>query len=339
MIILAGCGGSSSAPDQTATEEQSTIEPTQSQQPETATQTAAPTVTPVPPQNPWEQEVVTVKLVDRTGSERNWTPLVKETLEFWSENAEQYTDFEVNFEMAQEAEGSDITIFFRPELNECGYTISETTVGCASQYDSVGSAEKWSTVGIEAGYTNESTKETLKHEFGHMLGLTHDDSDELQVMQQKAELVSQPLPNATERDYPWNHDPLTVYVDYGNVSKQTHQEQVNATLRELPKQADAMPEKAKFVQTSNRTEADIVVSFPRKRNNGVSTANQYGYDPDNDSASEYYSFAEIRIGDEIDGENVGWHLAYWLAHALSVEQDELPHPLNDNHNIRDDWWR
>lgn len=338
MLVLAGCGGST-GPDSTQTETQTAIEETEVQPTGTATATAAPTATPVPPQNPWRKDVVTVKIVDRTGSDRNWEPLVQETLQFWSENASQYTNFEVNFEMAAEGEGADITVFFRPELRECGYTISETTVGCADQYNSVGSADKWATVGIEAGYTNESTEETLKHEFGHMLGLTHDDSAELEFMRAKAEVVSRPLPNATEREYPWNHEPLTVYVDYENISDSRTQEQVNTTLRELPKQADAIPDQVEFVKTSNSSEADIRVTFPAGEDDDISIGTKFGYDPDNDDALEYYSHAEIRIGDDIDTENVGWHLAVWLADAVGVNYKQLPNPLDNTDASRDDWWK
>lgn len=353
LLILAGCGGSvqdttstSSATTTATTTESTTTTATTTTTTEETTSTPT-TTTERPPNNPWASETVRVGVHNIANRSRDITPLVNETIAYWNNHSE-YADYNVTFVSAPYQRDVDVIVEFVYQIPECGRNDDEhTTVGCASLLEQYHTANQPEYVQVVAGYTNESTKTILRHEFGHLLGIEHGE-EPMPTMKALSKHTYLSQPNATARALPWQNETLSVYIDMENQSyRQTAREQVEYALSYYEAGADGhVPSNVSFVVTENASAADIVVSSPTAvtcgggRDPEASCGWVWGYDTDTDDALEYYSLAKIRVGHQIDAKAVGWHVGYWLADAFGLSADELPPPFvdADYEDRRSEWW-
>lgn len=323
LLVLAGCAGFGGAPV-----------------PDDAT-TTAPTTTDPMPGNPWDKETLVVG-VNNTGSpDRDFAPQVQAALDYWETNRDAAA-YGVTFRLDPDASDPDVSVEFQSDV-VCG---NETHgLGCAPVIAANDSVSGPITVEIETGYTDDSTVHILKHEFGHVLGLTHDDEPQA-VMAATYRPTYLSLPDATEREWPWRVHDINVYVDYENVpasDRDVVREQVRHALDYYESDADGLtPDNLTLTLVENRSRAHVNVTFPADSPCGrppVSCGANGGYDLDTDDALEYYSGVRIAMVD-IPPEATGWHVAYWLGFAFGAEtESELPPPLQDQSNADDPWWR
>jgi len=317
--------------------------------PSTPTTTTA-TPTPTPPRaakiaNPWGSRTVTVGVVNRV-NDRNVVPLVNRTLTYWNAHAAEFGAYDVHFVLRPNATSPDVRVAFVATVTDCG---NHTDVlGCSPLVDHGPVTDRPLVVRIQAGYTDASTVDTMKHEFGHLLGIRHGEAPE-PLMSPYATAARLRTPNATDRALPWTHSTLSVYVDYANVSESdraTYRDQVGHALDYYQAGANGtVPANVSFVRTSNRSAADVVVSFPTTLpstcGGGSGSCREFqGADPDEDGAPEWYTRFHVTVAG-VDAGAVGWYVGYQLGYAFgAANASELPpafqHPSYET--AHSDWW-
>lgn len=123
---------------------------------------------------PWESLPVIVTATGRIDRVPTPEQTIQAALDYWEANDEQYLGYKVTFEYQPETDDPDIRLRFVDEITSCGDTDHDDRLtGCAPILDQ--RATKTITARIESGRDADETLLTLKHELGHVLGLTHKD--------------------------------------------------------------------------------------------------------------------------------------------------------------------
>jgi len=342
LTVLAGCVGP--AVDVPATEPPPTDRDASTDAPgATATAPGTPTATPTAAAagtNPWGSEPVVVAVADPAGTDREWTRLVREATAFWEANAERFAGFPIEYAVRPDATNPDVVIEFVETVPECDG--SSDAAGCAPLLTDGRQIDRPETVSVRTGFSDDSTVTVIQHELGHTLGLTHDDGP-ADVMAARSVLYTEPLPDATEREFAWDDAEFTVYVDAANASDpEGFEAQVRRALDYYEDDPPGMPTNLTFTPVDDPDDAEIVVRPVETSPCGSGAAScggTVGWDPDGDGAVETY--AELRISlVDLDGA-VGWHVGYWLAFGFGAEADaEKPPPFRDAsyEERRAAWW-
>ncbi|WP_137287806.1 zinc metalloprotease [Halorussus salinisoli] len=302
--------------------------------------TAAPRTSPT--ENPWRDDTVVVAVENSASADRNVTRLVAKTLDYWETHDDEYAAYSVDFVLKPDAEDPDVVVSFTEAVQCSGHT--EAVAGCAPVLNETYRPTPPETVEIEAGHNDRSTLLTLKHEFGHVLGIRHCHRP-LAIMGSNCPGgVDQDRPDATDRPLAWQSSNLTVYVDSSGVSHPVN-DQIDHALTYYERGADGtVPEDLSFTRVDRRSAADVVVRFGDSEcgANAPSCFSYRGRDVDGDGRLEYYVSSTIVLSPEIDRKAVGWHAGYGLGYLLGAEQQsELPPPfVNAGYGERrSDWWR
>jgi len=169
----------------------------------------------VDPANPYGERTLVVA-IDETNAERNTTPLVREALEYWEQNSEEYAGYPIEYELRPNATDPDVEIVWTESVSVCSLSYDGTYVGCAPYVTE--SAPETATVSIETGYLRNHTVDIVKHELGHTLGLAHGD--------EPAALMNATL-NATPRE---QHVDVQLVLESDDLDREAHREQLRHTL-------------------------------------------------------------------------------------------------------------
>jgi len=265
--------------------------------------------------DPWvTKDTVVVGITDQTESNRDFEPLVRDALEYWSNST--HGDYEVNWQVRPDAPQPDVMVSFEESITDCGFSIStDSSLGCAPLLERTESTYDVLDVRIATGYTDNSTTSTIKHEFGHVLGLDHGE-EPMPLMAAEYDATRQSMTNATDRAISWERNVISVGVAPG-VSSGT-ESQAEAVVEHLNSQ-DSQPENLtlNYVGTSNSS--DIVI---REDQSGECELEQgscrtiFGINLDADERLEYYTGGEIYLT-SLEGETAGWHIGYWLDRIVS----------------------
>ena len=297
------------------------------------------------PDNHWRSEVLNVSYegVD----DRDYGPLVREALAYWTEHSERYAGYDVALRVAEGDEPADIHVRFVDDVTDCGTHSDEDTAGCAPVLSEPTQVDRPVDVRVETGFSDGSTAAVLKHELGHALGLTHVDEPQ-SVMRSESRLTTQPETNATDRAFPWRNETLAVYTDYGDLAPETRSatdRQVGAALDYFEAGAGGtVPETARFRRVDSAADADVVIEVTDEsdcRPGTGSCGTVSGTDPDGDGALERYTRLEVVVVG-MDTPAVGWHVGRWLGMGFGhTSESDYPEPLRENASYEDrrsEWW-
>jgi len=361
-VLLAGCGGAVQEETTTATTTvgstttETTPTETPTEQPEststrtpTETETETPTTVLSPPDNPWQTNTVTVQVVNNANKSRDFEALVRQALSYWENRSGSPYHDPVNYTIDPDNHLADVQITFVENITECGYSYSvNTTLGCADTIPPDVTVEEQVEVEIAAGFTNNSTLETLKHEIGHTRGYEHGDEPHavMKAMQNATTWEEkQILAGLSQHPYPWPEDTLTVYVDSDNTLSHTEDDQVDHALSYYEAGADGWIENApQFERIENESVADIQININDEEYEGCmeeqaeekSTCGVYWNTTI--QGQSYYTEYQMNING-YDDEVVGWLIGYRLGSALGADSPEdLPEVFQDGDNARDSWW-
>jgi len=291
--------------------------------------------------DPWPgTNELTVAVTTPEDSDRTFTPLVRDTLEYWEAADSEYGDYDASFALTNDTDRADIVVEFVPAVPSCGDVVGGETLGCASILNTrVANTTEY--VQIKTGYTDQSTLRTLKHEFGHLYGLTHGEPpDAIMSATYDATYISQP--DATTRENPFDDDVFYVYTNYStfDAADSEVREQVRNTIDYYAAGADGNAPDVTFVLTENRTKADIIIQnspegeLPCDIKAG-SCHSVFGIDTDEDDALETYTTQYIDMGG-LEVERVGYHVGRQLSFAFPTH--DVPPPFHEDAD-RTDWFK
>lgn len=135
--------------------------------------------------NNWGENPVTVGLTTTAPAPQEIHNRIEVALEYWQNNSERYTEQTVEFEYRPNADEPDVDIEIVGEIEACGPHDSDMViVGCAPIIE--GPVFNTSTIQIRSDLEGDHLNRVLKHELGHVLGLTHDDEPQ-HIMSDKIE--------------------------------------------------------------------------------------------------------------------------------------------------------
>lgn len=278
----------------------------------------------VHPENPFGKETLTVSL-NHSVDDRDMAPVVKDSLDYWNENSEEYAGYPVEFHLEENATQPDIEIIFVPYVESCGTNDNETMMGCAPVNTHV--APKTSTVLVEANYTEHTTEETVNHEIGHTLGLTHDDEPQ--------EVMAAIIETGSSRSNP------AVYVDRQVSYPHSVEREVDRALTYVEDGADGSIESSpSFNGVDNRSRADIIIEITADDTACGSPEYSSCIDSDSDR-SEYHDQTVVVLAD-VETETIGWNIAYNLIVSYVIDHNDIPDdfaPDTDYNTRSGSWWR
>ena len=284
--------------------------------------------------HPFAGETVTVA-VEGTDRER---ALAADGLAYWADNASQYAGFDVTFRLVDPAvtptNGTDVRLRFVETVGECGDTTYPA--GCAPRINASTGVDRPATVEVKRGLADDPTRLVVRHEVGHLLGLTHTDRPQ-DVMHHQRDLASLPQPDATQRVNPWNDTTLRVALLDGGPD---HREGVETALAYVNSGADgAVPSNVSARLVEDPDSADVVVR-PVASDDCTTQRGSCrflsGSDPDRDGAVETYTRQEIRLVG-LDPDATSWHVAWQLVRTFNT--GDAPDRLQaaDQYERRGDW--
>lgn len=119
-------------------------------------------------------DTVTVGLTYIANDDRNVTPLVQDAIDYWMEIDDEHGDYQTEWVVDPDAEHPDVVVLYVDTIVQCGFGPNhDYYIGCTNLLSTERSANTPVHVEIAAGYTDESTTNTIKHEWGHLYGREH----------------------------------------------------------------------------------------------------------------------------------------------------------------------
>ena len=127
--------------------------------------------------HPFAGETLSVRIDNESDTDHDVERNAREALEFWTEYAEEYAGFEIDFEVV-DGEEPDMVIAYvdTPERCQNVENYSERVLGCAPVIRPGRRVRRPVTaIVVAAARPFGKIRVTTKHEIGHILGLHHDD--------------------------------------------------------------------------------------------------------------------------------------------------------------------
>ncbi|WP_416839760.1 hypothetical protein [Haloferax sp. DFSO52] len=353
LVVLSGCAGFSPAPpiaESAALDSSADVVRGHTTSNVSAVSPPSSDIESRPARNPWNHTPIVVA-IDAPDDNRTYGPLVTSALEHWRSNASGRGEnanspaYDPAFVVVPNASDPDVRVSVVDSIESCGAYDGPDAVGCAPVLDATSIVDAPVPVVVAAGYDNATTVAVLTHEFGHLLGYTHDDVVSHPAMTTRLDTTRLPVANASTRSVPFRDETLSVYVDLSNVSdaeREAYDAELDHAFRYYESGADgSVPEAIELTRVSNRSRAQVVVrvvtfdegpSGVRWRRTGESV--------DDDPAYEWYTGGTILVDTRLGPSLVDWYVGAGVGYLLGAnERAELPPPFRDNDLTDEPSWR
>lgn len=270
----------------------------------------------VHPDNPFYSRHLTV-YVDQSEANRDKSNIVNHSMVWWTENSWDYAGYPVNLSQIDDQDSADIIVTFEESPIQCGIgPHTGTVLGCAPLNEH--RAEQPSEITIAIDQATPESIITVKHELGHVFGLTHDDDPGY---------VMDDLYGQTNRHW----DNITVYIDGSTANEER---QIGHALDFYADGAhDTLDNPPSFTIVGNKADAVIVVGFDSSYDcNGFATCS---YD------TAYLSQNAVLITDH-RSQYAGWYFASSIAPWFYDDTADEPEILDSDQSARvagSNWWR
>lgn len=284
-------------------------------------------------------DTVVVAIDNEATPSRNFTPMVREALDYWMANDDEYGTYTTDFSLQPDAEDPDMVIHVRENVSYCGLHDRENVLGCADILNKQQGKEIPVRVVLKAGYTDASSVMVLKHELGHVYGLEHG-STPSEWMEATYDADRLPTKDARDQVNPWSPNPVTIAVDG---STYPDPGEIEGDIQHVIDYFNELsPEGLQLELVSDPENAHIVVrEVPAHESECLdpgyaSCGMPFGYSVDEDSALEEYTRMVIHTNDVPDDE-VAWHVGYWIDSTVTPGEsaEYWDDPGSDD---RSNWW-
>ena len=357
VVLLAGCTGGTTtadAPTSTPTDAATTTvdaATTATTADSTTTQAATPATTQPTTHagayNPWGKDTLTVGVSDALDAPPDIRPLTEDAVDYWNDNMDA-TLYDIELVYRPDDPDPDIRVKLVQTVGSCWSDDDAGSLGCAPVTKPGTTPADTQFVEIAAGYGPNSTRETIKHELGHVLGLEHGD-EPADVMAAESEALPYKQPSVRDRDHPWYWNTTNVYVDTGNVSARDARELRDAAQYAFDYYENGAegyaPDGFGYVLVENRSKAHVVVSVVDEascRDGGGSCQIRWGTSTDSrEDVLNYWTYQRIELHDT-DADTWSWRIAAHFGFVMGAESfEDLPPALatDDWDERRGDWWR
>lgn len=126
--------------------------------------------------DPWPNtDTVTVHVDAGAAPNQPFEPLVRETLRYWEQHDDRWGTYTTDWQIVDDTD-ADVTVALVDAVEQCGdHPNPGELIGCAPVSDPATPADGDERVRVVVGYDDDTTRFALKHEFGHLYGLSHDE--------------------------------------------------------------------------------------------------------------------------------------------------------------------
>lgn len=295
--------------------------------------------------SPWKKSTLVVGIENQAAPHRNISPTVKSAVSYWEENADKGT-YSPDFVVRPNATNPDIIVFYNNSIS-CSKSGSDA-IGCAPVLTPETTASPPEHVGIEyrKGDNKQTVTNTVSHEFGHVLGLTHCEPPHW-LMSGDCETELPAKTNLEDSDFAWRDTTISVYVETSNVSEQAEsEEQIAHAISYLNNTENTpveYPDNLTFVRVDSRWEADVTITMVESFSSGsgeqVVQYSRRGQNSDGDKDSEWITQSNIQILASSDVEAHGWYAGWSLSKSLSPTHTPEPFVDATYEERRSNWWK
>lgn len=288
--------------------------------------------------SPWGEETLVVAVRNPAAPDRDVRTPVAAALDYWNANG-GYGHYPATFRLDPDAEDPDVVVWYNASI---ACPAHGDAIGCAPVLDGDGPVDR--PVRVQVRYdpadNSRQVRNTVIHELGHVLGITHCEEPRW-VMASACAGEVPPSPDATERALAWRDDTLSVYVDESNVSAAELAEtrdQVEHALGYVERETSA---NLTLVRAEDRFSADVAVVFEATSScegSAVVCYEHRGRDVDGDGRMEYYTAGTVLVAADSDVDARGWYVGWAMANQ--VTPGAVPPVFEDAsyRERRSRWW-
>lgn len=295
--------------------------------------------------NPWGTTELHVAITTQEGAVTDaQREAVAGAVDYWNQNADAYGEYEVTFTVDQDEPDPEVIVSFVSGIDRCGPNEHDAIVlACGPQYDEGSKADVPATIRVRDGRSADALTTSVKHEFGHLLGLDHGEGPMPLMAERHSMEPRESVLDATDRFNPWHRSTLTVAVvqdgSYDQQALRSHAKEAMRFYERGPPGWDGPTPEFRLVRDPQRADITLRVTHADACEMGGGYCwTVSGEQLDDDPALEYYTGFEVTFGD-LESRYLSWYTGRALGYALGAENEsELPDTFRDPQGVDERWF-